>query len=123
MRLIHPLRQKTIITLAIAALFAKVVLFNIIFDDRSESYAYQYAAGGAVVDNIDFTANWTPKLGEQLGLTRKEYRVKRRQYNNWRLRKEEGGLTTLYLHHDDNGGQRHDDNNYVDYYLPISMVL
>lgn len=130
MRLIHPLRQKTIIKIAIAALFAKVVLFKIIFDGHSESFAHRYAAGGddddyrrrgggAVVDNIDFTANWTPKLGEQLGLTRKEYRVKRRQYN-WRLRKEEGGLTTLYLHHDDNGGQRHDDNNYVDYYLPTS---
>ena len=129
MRLIHPLRQKTIIKLAIAALFAKVLLFNIIFDGRSESFAYRYAGGddddyrrrggGGVVDNIDFTANWTPKLGEQLGLTRKEYRVKRRQYN-WRLRKEGGGLTTFYLHHDD-GGQRHDDNNYVDYYLPISM--
>ena len=128
MRLIHPLRQKTIITLAIAALLAKLLLFDIIFDGRSESFAYRYAAGGddddyrrrggGVVDNIHFAANWTLKLGEQLGFTRKEYRVKRRQYN-WRLRKEEGGLTTLYLRHDD-GGQRHDDN-YVDYRLPTPM--
>jgi hypothetical protein len=94
------IRQSTIVKLAITALFIKPVVFllatnNTIDDGTTTSSGapaeYEYFQIEKVIYNqeLDYEEEWTPRLGEQLGFTKKEYRVKRRQYN-WRLRKQEG---------------------------------
>eukprot|EP00984_Skeletonema_dohrnii_P005242 scaffold1835_cov95-Skeletonema_dohrnii-CCMP3373.AAC.6 len=85
MQSIQFIRQKTIVKLAITLLFIKVFFFNVtsIIDDGTSSS-----------EELEYKEDWTPQLGEQLGLTQKEYRVKRRQY---RWRRKQGGGSTLNL--------------------------
>eukprot|EP00984_Skeletonema_dohrnii_P014785 scaffold6279_cov83-Skeletonema_dohrnii-CCMP3373.AAC.1 len=85
MQSIQFIRQKTIVKLAITLLFIKVAFFHVtsIIDDGTSSS-----------EELEYKEDWTPQLGEQLGLTQKEYRVKRRQY---RWRRKQGGGSTLNL--------------------------
>jgi hypothetical protein len=106
------IRQSTIVKLAITALIIKAVVFllstnnNTIDDGTTTSSVapaeYEFFQPDQIIYNeeLDYKEEWTPRIGEQLGLTKKEYRVKRRQYN-WRLRKQEGGLASLYLFSDE----------------------
>ena len=143
MQSIQFVRQRSIVKLAITALFIKVAFFlasNIVDDDGTSSPDEYYQPNQiynkepldytSYQDPLDYKAEWTPMLGEQLGLTKKEYRVKRRQYN-WRLRKQrkqEGGLVSLYQQledgdvafvNDDYGGNHH--HNDVNNNIPAAM--
>ena len=109
------IRQKTTDKLAIAGLFVKLVLFFLTSttddgaavadyfrsNEKKKIYEHQFD---------DYRNEWTPKLGAKLGLTRKEYRVKRRQYE-WHLRKE-GDEATLYLQHEGGGASIDNTPNY-----------
>mmetsp|Transcript_21350 Transcript_21350/g.33015 ORF Transcript_21350/g.33015 Transcript_21350/m.33015 type:complete len:433 (+) Transcript_21350:1027-2325(+) len=94
MQSIQFIRQKTIVKLAITLLFIKVAFFHVtsIIDDGTSS------------EELEYKEDWTPQLGEQLGLTQKEYRVKRRQY---RWRRKQGGGSTLNLF----GGEQKVEND------------
>ena len=108
------IRQSTIVKLAITALFIKPVVFLLSTNNNTIDDGTTTSSGAPADMNIfrskklfttksqelDYEEEWTPRLGEQLGFTKKEYRVKRRQYN-WRLRKQEGGLAPLYLFSDE----------------------
>ncbi len=85
------IRQRVIVKLAIIVFFIKVVFFHLtgVIDDGTSSIApYEYQTYN---NELLYKEDWSPELGEQLGLTQKEYRVKRRQYYWWR--KQESGST------------------------------
>mmetsp|Transcript_10022 Transcript_10022/g.16561 ORF Transcript_10022/g.16561 Transcript_10022/m.16561 type:complete len:438 (-) Transcript_10022:224-1537(-) len=117
------IRQRTIIKFAIIVLFAKVAYFHI-FDDRTLSAApddYQIYN-----EELVYEEDWSPELGEKLGLTQKEFRVKRRQYR-WR-RNQKGGSTLNQfrdeqkVENDDRAFMNSDDGgNHNDVNIPPTM--
>ena len=117
MQSIQFIRQRTIVKLAIIVLFIKVAFFHYLTsNDTSVSVApneYQISTDELTL----YKDYWSPELGEQLGLTQKEYRVKRRQHH-WRRKQEGGGSTSdlkveddlAFIMHDDLGSHRNDIN-------------
>lgn len=127
------IRQSTIVKLAITALIIKVVTILLAtktkIDDGTKSSVApaEYYQPDQIIYNkeIDYNEEWTPRLGERIGLAKKEYRVKRRRYK-WRLRKQEGGLTALdHLFSDEQQAENSDiafrDNNHAADHIPAAM--
>ena len=72
------LRQKTIAKFALIALFIKLVVFH-----EYTTYIAQdiYEPNNNFNEALEYREDWTPELGERLGLTQKDYRIRRRQYS------------------------------------------
>ena len=120
MQAIQFIRQRTIVKLAFIVLFIKVAYFYVtnIIDDSKLSVA----SGGYQIYNEElvYGEDWSPELGERLGLSQKEYRVKRRQYR-WRRKQRGGSASNPFEKRVENNDRSFMNNDYDGYHNDVDI--